>query len=77
MVAVNYPSREFGIGRFMNLEEAKRRCPHLQTVHVATLKDGDDAPRYHDDPDILTHKVSLDYYRKVSFARPTSHPFLD
>ena len=27
--------------------------------HVATLKDGDDAPRYHENPSMHNHKVCL------------------
>lgn len=36
LIAVNYPARKFGITRHMDVHEAKKKCPHLQTVHVAT-----------------------------------------
>ncbi|KAG8695119.1 DNA-directed DNA polymerase eta rad30 [Ceratobasidium sp. 395] len=35
-------------------------------VHVATYKEGESEPRYWDDPSPLTHKVSLDHYRRES-----------
>jgi CRISPR/Cas system CMR subunit Cmr6 (Cas7 group RAMP superfamily) len=37
--------------------EAKKKCPNLMAVHVATYKEGDSEPRYWDDPSPLTHKV--------------------
>ncbi|KAL7416652.1 hypothetical protein BDY24DRAFT_408629 [Mrakia frigida] len=46
--------------------EARKRCPELIACHVATLKDGEDEPKYHENPQITTHKVSLEPYRKES-----------
>lgn len=45
-----------------------RRISSFPFHAVATLKDGEDAPRYHDEPDMNTHKVSLEHYRKVSLS---------
>ncbi|KAJ7242798.1 hypothetical protein B0H12DRAFT_845524 [Mycena haematopus] len=66
LIAVNYPARKFGITRMMNLQEAKKLCPELVVVHVATYKEGDKEPGYWDNPDTRTHKVSLDFYRRES-----------
>lgn len=34
---MNYPAREYGVNRFnCTLEEAKKRCPDLVLIHVAT-----------------------------------------
>lgn len=46
-----------------------RSWPHLALVvivHVATLKDGDTEPGYHPDANYMTHKISLEYYRRES-----------
>ncbi|KXJ90562.1 impB/mucB/samB family protein [Microdochium bolleyi] len=68
LIAVNYPAREFGIGRHCNVTEAKKLCPDLIAQHVATWKEGDEKWAYHDDAaaHIGTHKVSLDPYRLES-----------
>ncbi|KAF8274761.1 DNA/RNA polymerase [Lactarius quietus] len=66
LIAVNYPARAFGITRMRHWREAVKKCPELIVVHVATYKEGDKAPGYHDNPDTATHKVSLDYYRRES-----------
>ncbi|TFY78734.1 hypothetical protein EWM64_g5277 [Hericium alpestre] len=67
LIAVNYPARKFGITRMMKADEALKKCPELKIVHVATFKEGDSEPGYHNDkPDTRTHKVSLDYYRRES-----------
>ncbi|KAI0073880.1 DNA/RNA polymerase [Panus rudis PR-1116 ss-1] len=66
LIAVNYPARKFGISRMDKVKDAKKRCPELVAVHVATYKEGDSEPGYWDDPDTLTHKVSLDHYRRES-----------
>lgn len=34
--------------------------------HTATYRPGEEESGYWDDPDVLTHKVSLDPYRKES-----------
>lgn len=60
-IAVNYPARKYGISRFgkdlVSVEEARKRCPELRVVHVATYKEGQAEPGYFDKPDPLTHKV--------------------
>ncbi|QRV89435.1 DNA repair protein REV1 [Ceratobasidium sp. AG-Ba] len=66
LIAVNYPARKFGITRHESVAEAKKKCPNLMAVHVATYKEGESEPRYWDDPSPLTHKVSLDHYRRES-----------
>ncbi|KAH9974822.1 DNA/RNA polymerase [Russula compacta] len=66
LIAVNYPARTFGITRMSNWRDALKKCPELTVVHVATYKEGDQAPGYWDNPDTATHKVSLDYYRRES-----------
>ncbi|PFH53118.1 hypothetical protein AMATHDRAFT_73645 [Amanita thiersii Skay4041] len=66
LIAVNYPARKYGISRMDKVKEAKKRCPDLVVVHVATYKEGEREPGYWDDIDTNTHKVSLDYYRKES-----------
>ncbi|EKM58471.1 uncharacterized protein PHACADRAFT_140428 [Phanerochaete carnosa HHB-10118-sp] len=67
LIAVNYPARKYGISRMDNIKDAKKRCPHLEVVHVATYKEGEAEPGYWENPDTRTHKVSLDYYRKESW----------
>ncbi|EGN99076.1 hypothetical protein SERLA73DRAFT_168617 [Serpula lacrymans var. lacrymans S7.3] len=66
LIAVNYPARKFGISRMDRVKDAKKRCPELIAVHVATYKEGQKEPGYWDDVDSHTHKVSLDYYRRES-----------
>jgi DNA polymerase eta len=57
LIAVNYPARAFGITRMGNWREALKKCPELTIVHVATYKEGEQAPGYWDNPDTATHKV--------------------
>ncbi|KAF3919844.1 hypothetical protein ABW20_dc0110586 [Dactylellina cionopaga] len=70
LIAVNYPARKFGISRMRNVTEAKRKCPNLLAVHVATWRvENDQAVMgYHDmtNSSISTDKVSLDHYRRES-----------
>ncbi|MCJ1356843.1 MAG: DNA-directed DNA polymerase eta rad30 [Icmadophila ericetorum] len=68
LIAVNYPARNFGIGRFLDLAEAKKLCPNIILQHVATWREGDERWAYHTDAfsQAATHKVSLDPYRKES-----------
>ncbi|KAH7158225.1 hypothetical protein B0J13DRAFT_651063 [Dactylonectria estremocensis] len=68
LIAVNYPAREWGIGRHCSITEAKKLCPDLIAPHVATWREGDDKWAYRDDADtnISTDKVSLDPYRLES-----------
>ena len=57
LIAVNYPARKFGITRMEKIKEAKKKCPELVVVHVATYKEGEKEPGYWENPDTLTHKV--------------------
>jgi DNA polymerase eta len=57
LIAVNYPARTFGISRMAKLKDAKRMCPELVVVHVATYKEGEKEPGYWDNVDTLTHKA--------------------
>ncbi|KAG8825679.1 DNA-directed DNA polymerase eta rad30 [Serendipita sp. 401] len=66
LIAVNYPARKFGIKRMTKLPEARKMCPDLVVIHVATYKDGEMEAKYHPDPNNKTHKVSLDLYRRES-----------
>ena len=68
LIAVNYPARAFGIGRHCTVAEAKKLCPDLVAVHVATWREGEDRWSYRSDaPEhITTDKVSLDPYRLQS-----------
>ncbi|KAK2035374.1 impB/mucB/samB family protein [Colletotrichum zoysiae] len=68
LIAVNYPAREYGIGRHCTLPEAKKLCPTLVSQHVATWREGDDKWAYRDDAaaNIQSDKVSLDPYRLQS-----------
>ncbi|KAF8604519.1 DNA/RNA polymerase [Ceratobasidium sp. AG-I] len=66
LIAVNYPARKFGITRHESITEARKKCPNLMAVHVATYKEGDNEPHYWDDPSPTSHKVSLDHYRRES-----------
>jgi DNA polymerase eta len=59
LIAVNYPARKFGISRMDKLGDAKKRCPELVVVHVATYKEGDAEPGYHEKVDSRTHKVGF------------------
>ena len=68
LIAVNYPARDFGIGRHCDITEAKKLCPNLIMQHVATWREGDDKWAYRDDAaaNIATDKVSLDHFRLES-----------
>ncbi|KAI1797430.1 DNA/RNA polymerase [Ganoderma leucocontextum] len=66
LIAVNYPARKYGISRMDKARDAKKRCPDLVVVHVATYKEGEPEPGYWENPDTRTHKVSLDHYRRES-----------
>lgn len=68
LIAINYPSRKFGLTRHITITEAKKLCPDIILQHVATWKEGDEKWAYHEDAarNIATHKVSLDPYRLES-----------
>ena len=57
LIAVSYPARKFGISRMDKIKDAKKKCPDLLAVHVATYKEGEQEPGYWDDVDTRTHKV--------------------
>ncbi|CAE6518915.1 unnamed protein product [Rhizoctonia solani] len=57
LIAVNYPARKFGITRHESITDARKKCPNLMAVHVATYKEGDNEPQYWEDPSPTTHKV--------------------
>lgn len=59
LIAVNYPAREFGISRMDKPDEARKRCPNLVVVHVATYAEGEMEPKYWKHPEIKTHKVRI------------------
>lgn len=59
LIAVNYPARKYGISRMDNINDARKRCPNLNVVHVATYREGEKEPGYWSDPDTMTHKVSI------------------
>ena len=67
LIAVNYAARKFGVTRHMRIDEARRCCPELKAVHVATYAMGETEFAYHKAPQQATHKVSLDPYRQASF----------
>ncbi|MBW0506013.1 hypothetical protein O181_045728 [Austropuccinia psidii MF-1] len=68
LIAVNYPARAFGIQRHLDCDEAKKKCPDLICVHVATYAhaQAETQAQYHLNPKPETHKVSLDPYRRES-----------
>ena len=68
MIAINYPSRKFGLTRMMSPTESQKLCPDIILQHVATWREGDEKWAYHEDAakNIATHKVSLDPYRLES-----------
>ncbi|KAJ3389042.1 DNA-directed DNA polymerase eta rad30 [Lobulomyces angularis] len=66
LLAINYPARKFGIKRHSTPAEALSLCPEVKLVHVATYRNDDPEPRYHDNPHYQTHKVCLDFYRRAS-----------
>ncbi|KAF1822070.1 DNA/RNA polymerase, partial [Dissoconium aciculare CBS 342.82] len=68
LIALNYPSRAFGLNRHVTVAEAKEKCPELVCQHVATWKEGDTKWSYSEDAwrEIAIRKVSLDPYRMES-----------
>ncbi|KAJ1505150.1 DNA-directed DNA polymerase eta rad30 [Coelomomyces lativittatus] len=66
LIAVNYAARAANVKRHESIHEALKKCPELRLVHVATYSDVDVNPDYHPDPSPLTHKVSLEPYRRAS-----------
>lgn len=66
MIAVNYPARDRGVGRFTDIGEARKNCENLICQHVATWREGEENWEYRDNPVAATDKVSLDPYRLES-----------
>lgn len=66
LIAVNYAARQKGIKKMTNVTEARKLCPGIQLLHVATYAEHDTEPKYYQNPDRSTHKVSLDAYRNAS-----------
>ncbi|KAI9493499.1 hypothetical protein BDB00DRAFT_374221 [Zychaea mexicana] len=66
LIAVNYAARKAGVQRMANVVEAKKACPDITFVHVATYGPDDQEPHYYPNPNRSTHKVSLDPYRQAS-----------
>lgn len=66
LIAINYAARAKGITRHENAISAIQKCPGIRLVHVQTWKEGDTVAKYHDDPTVIDHKVSLDPYRRES-----------
>lgn len=66
LIAINYAARAAGITRHENAASAVAKCPDITLVHVQTWREGDTESRYHDAPEVATHKVSLDPYRRES-----------
>lgn len=60
LIAVNYPARDRGVGRFTDIDQAKELCDNLICQHVATWREGEDSWAYRDDHVMGTDKVSLD-----------------
>lgn len=68
LIAINYAARNFGLNRFIRLQEAQQKCPELICQHVPTWKEGEDFWAYRDDSAINAglQKASLDPYRRES-----------
>lgn len=63
---VNYAARKAGVQRHSDIDEAKKLCPDIKFLHVATYGPQDTEAHYHENPDRRTHKVCLDPYRNAS-----------
>lgn len=63
---VNYPARKAGVQRHCTVNDAKELCPDIQFLHVPTYAAGEKEPKYRENPDRQTQKVSLDPYRAAS-----------
>ncbi|CAO3666820.1 unnamed protein product [Rhizopus stolonifer] len=66
LIAVNYPARKAGVQRHCTVNDAKELCPDIQFLHVPTYAAGEKEPKYRENPDRQTQKVSLDPYRAAS-----------
>ncbi|CAO3620499.1 unnamed protein product [Cunninghamella blakesleeana] len=63
LIAVNYAARKYGVSRLSSVQEARKLCPNITLVHVATYAPNETVAKYHNNPSKQTHKVSLDSYR--------------
>ncbi|KAI8071667.1 hypothetical protein BC940DRAFT_293396 [Gongronella butleri] len=66
LIAVNYEARKYGVSRHCDKDEARRLCPEITLVHVATFAPNEDVAGYHENPSRSTHKVDLSPYRNAS-----------
>ncbi|RPA81910.1 DNA/RNA polymerase [Ascobolus immersus RN42] len=69
LLAINYPARARGLkSRMVSAAEAKKICPELRVVHIATWKPGERYWAYRPDHEnnIATCKSCLDPYRNES-----------
>ncbi|KAI8993618.1 hypothetical protein BDB01DRAFT_715812, partial [Pilobolus umbonatus] len=66
LIAVNYAARNAGVKRHCRVDQALEICPDIKFFHVATYGPNDTEPKYYDNPDRQTHKVSLEAYRLAS-----------
>jgi DNA polymerase eta len=57
MALISSPARKFGMGRHITATEARKLCPQIHLAHVQTWQEGDDEPKYHENPKVSTHKV--------------------
>lgn len=48
IIAVNYPARDRGVTRHMRGDEAKRKCPEIELVHVPAVRGKADLTKYRD-----------------------------
>ncbi|KAL8425862.1 hypothetical protein ACSSS7_008300 [Eimeria intestinalis] len=66
LIAVNYPARACSIRRGENVRRALALCPDLKLVHVETLDSTEGRTPTKEQPNWLTHKVTLQRYRDAS-----------
>ncbi|KAJ9574845.1 hypothetical protein L9F63_008005, partial [Diploptera punctata] len=48
IIAVNYEARDFGVTRSMRGDEARKKCPDIELVHVPSLRGKADLTKYRD-----------------------------
>lgn len=66
LIAISYAARRCGVKRHETAMSAKEKCKDVIFAHVATFKKGETEWKYHDNPRVETHKVSLDPFRRES-----------
>ena len=67
LIAVNYPARAKGVGRFCDINEAIERCHNIELVHVETLGNTRDGTVGEVTANKSRSKASLARYRRASF----------